>query len=239
MTDDPVVPPTGGPVPAGPASRSGALLAAAGLGAAALSVGGAGRAFAAAASPDLTALSAAAGIEVVAVKAYTAAQGLAFVKGGNPTVAAFVTQTRKDHEQAIAGLRLIAGYLGGTVPTTTANPTYAAALAKAAPGLTGYGPLVALAMTFEDVALASYTALTSSGKLTDKRTRGLFVGLAAQAAQHLAVLRAVKALLAGGAPQLIALDKTLGVASKLPAAAGGVGFPDAFVQTGNAAEVQL
>jgi len=42
------------------------------------------------------------------------------------------------------------------------------------------------------------------------------------------VLLAVQALVAGGAPQLIALPPD---AAKLPAAAGSVGFPDSFYKT--------
>jgi hypothetical protein len=52
--------------------------------------------------------------------------------------------------------------------------------------------------------------------------------------QHKAILLAVQALLAGGAPQLIALPPD---AAKLPAAAGSVGFPDAFYPTSMAAPV--
>ena len=43
--------------------------------------------------------------------------------------------------------------------------------------------------------------------------------------QHLATLRAVGALLAGGAPDLIAIPTDV---AQLPAAAGSVAFPDAF-----------
>jgi hypothetical protein len=52
-------------------------------------------------------------------------------------------------------------------------------------------------------------------------------------AQHAAVLLAVQALLSAGAPQLITLTPT-NVAS-LPAAAGSVGFPNAFYSTSSAA----
>jgi hypothetical protein len=47
-------------------------------------------------------------------------------------------------------------------------------------------------------------------------------------AQHKAILLAVQALIAGGAPQLIALPPN---AAKLPKAAGNVGFPDSFFPT--------
>jgi hypothetical protein len=50
-------------------------------------------------------------------------------------------------------------------------------------------------------------------------------------AQHVSVLLAVQALVAGGAPDLITLPPD---AAKLPAAAGSVGFPDAFFKTDQA-----
>ncbi len=48
--------------------------------------------------------------------------------------------------------------------------------------------------------------------------------------QHLAALRAVGALIEGGAPELIAIPLGADVA-KLPAAAGSVAFPEAFQGT--------
>ena len=50
-------------------------------------------------------------------------------------------------------------------------------------------------------------------------------------AQHVAILHAVKALVGGGAADLITLPPD---AAKLPAAAGSVGFPDAFFKTTDA-----
>ena len=52
--------------------------------------------------------------------------------------------------------------------------------------------------------------------------------VAAVEAQHRAILLAVAALLGGGAADLITLPPD---AAKLPKAAGGVGFPDAFYPT--------
>jgi hypothetical protein len=50
-------------------------------------------------------------------------------------------------------------------------------------------------------------------------------------AQHAAVLYAVQALVAGNAADLIALPPD---ATKLPAAAGSVGFPNSFFKTDEA-----
>ena len=51
-------------------------------------------------------------------------------------------------------------------------------------------------------------------------------------AQHVAILLAVQALLKAGASAAITLPPP---AAKLPAAAGSVGFPNAFYATSNAA----
>ncbi|MGH3803337.1 MAG: hypothetical protein ACRDTD_25055, partial [Pseudonocardiaceae bacterium] len=65
--------------------------------------------------------------------------------------------------------------------------------------------------------------------------RQLFVSVAGVEAQHVAILLAVQALLVANAPQLIALPPDL---TKLPSAAGKIGFPDAFYKTDMAAGVE-
>jgi len=64
--------------------------------------------------------------------------------------------------------------------------------------------------------------------------RQLFSSVAGVESQHKAILLAVQALLKANAPQLIALPPD---AAKLPAAAGSVGFPDAFYPTSMASPV--
>ena len=60
--------------------------------------------------------------------------------------------------------------------------------------------------------------------------RVLMAGVTGVECRHLATLRAVGALIEGGAPELIAIP--LGAdAAKLPAAAGSVAFPEAFQGT--------
>jgi len=153
------------------------------------------------------------------VRTYTAASSLAFVAGGDSTVAAFAGQAAKDHQQALARLRLVAGYLQGTVGATP-NPTYAAALAAAAPSLTGYRPLVEFALTggwsgAGDVHLARRQR--EAGRQADPWP----------------------ARRARGAPRLTALSPSHGAVATLPAAAGTVGFPDGFASTDQAAAVAL
>ena len=63
--------------------------------------------------------------------------------------------------------------------------------------------------------------------------KALFASIMGIEAQHVSVLLAVQALLKAGAPQLISLVP--GTAAALPAAAGSVGFPNAFYKTNMAA----
>ena len=72
------------------------------------------------------------------------------------------------------------------------------------------------------------TALAT--KATNKALLASIMGIEAQ---HVSVLLAVQALLMAGAPQLISLSP--GTAAMLPAAAGSVGFPNAFYKTNSAA----
>ena len=65
-------------------------------------------------------------------------------------------------------------------------------------------------------------------EFTNKNGRSVTASIMGVEAQHAAILNAVKALLAAGAADLIALPPD---AAALPAAAGSVGFPDAFFQT--------
>ncbi len=71
-------------------------------------------------------------------------------------------------------------------------------------------------------------------QLEDTASKRVMASVMGVETQHAAVLRAVKALLMGGAPQLIKIP--IGAdAAKLPAAAGSVAFPDAFEPVTNAA----
>ena len=94
---------------------------------------------------------------------------------------------------------------------------------KAKPGLTGPGPLVDLAITLEMGAAETYVAFVTT--LSDKSARNTTASIMGVEAQHVAVLNAVKALVGAGHPEYIALPPPLAM---LPAAAGSVGFPNAF-----------
>ena len=73
--------------------------------------------------------------------------------------------------------------------------------------------------------------LIPASEMKNKKARSVIASVMGVEAQHLAILRAVQALVAAGATDLIALPPD---AAALPAAAGSVGFPDAFLKTDQA-----
>ena len=90
--------------------------------------------------------------------------------------------------------------------------------------------MVALALELEDGAAQTYVATT--GSLSSSFSRSVTASIMGVEAQHVAVLRAVQALLAAGDESLIALPPT--PLTALPSAAGSVGFPLAFYPTSGA-----
>lgn len=199
----------------------GALVAGA-AGAAVLA--GGSRAFAASSSMDTQILQTAASIEVIAIQTYTAAAGLPFIGGSaaNGVVKTFVQMTTAQHKDHLKGFNAALKNLGSPEQNKP-DPKYAAVVKKALPTLTDAGKVVGLAIALEDVAAATYTQNVSDVSTADLRQ--MFAGVAGVEAQHKAILLAVQALVAGGAPQLIALPPDL---AKLPKAAGSVGFPNSF-----------
>lgn len=159
---------------------------------------------------------------------YTTAAGLPFIKGGNKTVAAFITKPTAQHRAHAQAFNAAATQAGGKAQNNP-DPKYAAIVKQALPSIGGPADAVKLAITLEDVAAQTYTANVS--QVNDPQLRKLFASVAPVEAQHKATLLAVQALLAGGHPELIAIPTDL---AKLPAAAGSVGFPDAFYPTKNA-----
>jgi Ferritin-like domain len=208
-----------------------------GLGAGAVVAGVAGAAVLANALPafasgnaDVQILQTAAAIENLAVATYKTALTLPFIGGSsaNGVVKAFAMMTMKQHEDHAKGFNAAAKVLGGKEQHQP-DAKYLAVVKAAEPGLTNAGKVVTLAIALEDVAAQTYTKNVSSVSTAD--LRNLFASVAGVEAQHKAILLAVGALIAGGAPQLIALPPN---AAKLPKAAGSVGFPDAFYPTKSA-----
>ena len=204
------------------------LLAAAGLGTALVALS-ASPAFAKS-SPDVQMLQTAASIENLAVATYDTALTLPFIGGAtaNAVVKAFVTKTKEQHTEHAAAFNAAIKKLKGKQQTNP-DPVLLDVVNKAKAGLTGPGPVVDLALELEDGAAATYVA--DVGALKDKNARSVTASIMGVEAQHSAILRAVKALLAANAANLIALPPD---ASALPGAAGAVGFPDGFFPTSSA-----
>lgn len=204
---------------------AGGLIGALGMGAAFLTL--LDRAAAAATSPDVQMLQTAASIENLAVATYGVALGLPFIGGASaiPVVKAFVQKTQQQHRDHAAAFNAAAKQLGGAAQMQP-DPVLLGVVNKAKPMLTGPAPVVKLAIDLETGAAQTYVAGTAA--VMDKNARATFASIMGVEAQHAAILLAVQALVAGGAPELITLPPD---AAKLPAAAGSVGFPDTFYKT--------
>ena len=204
------------------------ILAAAGLGTAMAALI-AGPAFAGKAM-DVQMLQTAASIENLAVATYDTALTLDFIGGAsaNAVVKAFAQKTKEQHQQHAEAFNAAATRLGGKAQDQP-DPVLLGVVDNAKPGLTGPAQVVDLAIALEDGAAQTYVANT--GTYSNKNARSVAASIMGVEAQHVAILNAVKALLAGGAADLIALPPD---AAKLPAAAGSVGFPNAFSPTTDA-----
>lgn len=173
---------------------------------------------------DIQIFQTAASLENLAVATYGAALQLPFV-ADNAVISTFAETTMMQHAEHGAAFNAQAEALGGARQEAT-NPKYTPVVEQARPTLTDPLAVVNLAATLEEVAqdtyLANLTLLTDGNMM-----RTLMASVLGVETQHLATLRAVRALLEAGLPQLIAIPTDL---APLPAAAGSVAFPDPFVQ---------
>lgn len=163
----------------------------------------------------------AASLENLAVQTYEAALGLPFFDQ-NAVVVTFAETTMQQHDEHGQAFNSQAEQLGGDRQGGT-NPKYTKAVEDMASGLTDYMAVVELASTLEEVAQDTYLANLSM--LPTGEQRQLMASVMAVETQHLATLRAVGALLAGGAAELIKIPTDV---AALPAAAGSVAFPEPF-----------
>lgn len=179
---------------------------------------------------DVQMLQTAASIENLAVATYDTALTLDFIGGAsaNAVVKAFVQKTKEQHQQHAEAFNAAATRLGGKAQDQP-DPVLLGVVNNAKPGLTGPAEVVDLAIALEDGAAQTYVANT--GTYSNRNARSVAASIMGVEAQHVAILYAVKALVAGGAADLIALPPD---AAKLPAAAGSVGFPNAFYPTTDA-----
>jgi len=99
------------------------------------------------------------------------------------------------------------------------DPKYLQVVTDAKPTLTDPAKVVDLAMSLETVATITY--LNDLTLISDTKSKEVFVSIMGVESQHLATLRAVGALLAGGGADLIKLPPDVAM---LPPAAGSVAF---------------
>jgi hypothetical protein len=179
---------------------------------------------------DVQMLQTAASIENLAIATYDTALTLDFIGGAsaNAVVKAFVQKTKDQHTQHAEAFNAAAMRLGGKAQNQP-DPVLLGVVNNAKPTLASPAQVVDLALELEDGAAQTYVANT--GAASNRNARSVSASIMGVEAQHVAVLQAVKALLAGGAADLIALPPD---ATKLPAAAGSVGFPNAFYATTDA-----
>ncbi|HEY6473098.1 MAG TPA: ferritin-like domain-containing protein [Acidimicrobiales bacterium] len=189
-------------------------------------------------SSDVQILQTAASIENLAVATYKTALTLSYIGGSaaNPVVTKFAQVTLGQHAQHADAFNAAVKHLGGKAQHNP-DPAFVPVVNKAVASLNGataaQGALgvVGLALELENIAAETYVKDTTLAKSTTNKA--LFASIMGIEAQHVSVLLAVQALLMAGAPQLISLSPGTGAA--LPAAAGSVGFPNAFYKTNMAA----
>jgi rubrerythrin len=214
------------------AKRAGGLLAATGLiGAIADYIGS--PAFAASAT-DVQVLQTASSIEVLAVSTYKTALGLPYI-GGSSAIKAFATTTMGQHADHLAAFQSATKSLGGSEQTKP-DPAFVPVVNTAVTSITKASPsagalmVIALALELENIAAETY--VNNMSLLSDANAKKVTASIMGVEAQHVSTLLAVQALLKSGAAADITLPPPV---AKLPAAAGSVGFPNAFYPTTNAA----
>lgn len=189
-------------------------------------------------SPDVQMLQTAASIENLAVSTYKTALTLPYIGGAtaDPVVTKFCQVTEAQHAQHAQAFNAAVKQMGGKAQSKP-DPAFVPVVKKAVASLSGASAakgtlgVVALALELENIAAETY--VNDTVKARSARNKALFASIMGVEAQHAAVLLAVQALLKGGAPQLIALSPT--TVTQLPAAAGSVGFPNAFYPISKAA----
>ena len=189
-------------------------------------------------SSDVQILQTANSIENLAISTYKTALTLPYIGGSaaNPVVTKFCQVTMGQHMQHDDAFSAAVKQLGGKAQNAP-DPAFVPVVNKAVKSITAATPsagalqVVALALELENIAAETYVKDTVLAKSTTNKA--LFASIMGIEAQHASVLLAVQALLQAGAPQLISLAP--GTAAMLPAAAGSVGFPNAFYKTNQAA----
>jgi Ferritin-like domain len=177
---------------------------------------------------DIQILQTASSLEILAVNTYAVAMTLPFIQSSPKAVRDFATKTMQQHNDHKLAFQTQTKTLGGKEQTQP-NPMYAAVVEQEKPKLKAAVDVVGLAKTLETVATQTY--LQNTTLLDDPTSKKIMASVMGVETQHAAVLAAVEALLKGGAPDLIQVPFPAASIAKLPAAAGSVGFPNAFEPT--------
>lgn len=175
--------------------------------------------------PTVQILQTAASLENLAVSTYEAVLELDFF-GQNDTVVAFAMTTRDQHAEHALAFNALTETLGGE-PQNEVNPVYDQVVQGALPSLTGYGAVVDLASQLEAVATQTYVSNVMA--LEDAGAKELMASIMGVEAQHLAILRAVGALVGADAGELVTIDPAVDM-SALPASFGSVAFTGPFLE---------
>jgi rubrerythrin len=186
---------------------------------------------------DVQVLQTASSIEVLAVSTYKTALSLPYIGGSaaNPVIKAFATTTMSQHADHLAAFQAATTALGGKKQTKP-DPAFVPVVTKAVTSITkaspANGPLLVIGLALELENIAAETYVNNMSLLTSANAKKVTASIMGVEAQHVAILNAVQALLKAGAAADITLPPP---AAKLPAAAGSVGFPNAFYPVSNAA----
>ncbi|MFN8025496.1 MAG: ferritin-like domain-containing protein [Acidimicrobiia bacterium] len=161
-------------------------------------------------------LQTAAAIENLAVATYDTALGLDFIGGGsaNPVVKAFVTTTKQQHEDHAKAFNAAVTRLGGK-PQTQPDPVLLGVVNQAKPGLTDAAAVVDLAIELEtEPPRPTWPTSRRSATRTPVRSPPASWGWRRSTSPS----SRVKALLAAGAANLIALPPDAAHSWRPPAA---------------------
>jgi hypothetical protein len=196
-----------------------------------------GRPAFAASNTDVQVLQTASSIEVLAISTYKTALGLPYVGGSsaNPVIKAFATTTMQQHTDHLAAFQAATTALGGTKQTKP-DPAFVPVVNKAVAAIgkasAATGPLLVVNLAQELENIAAQTYVNNMSLLSNANAKKVTASIMGVEAQHVAVLNAVAALLKAGDAAYITLPPPV---AKLPAAAGSVGFPNAFYPVTKAA----
>jgi hypothetical protein len=186
---------------------------------------------------DVQVLQTASSIEVLAIATYKTALTLPYIGGSdaNGVIKAFATTTMQQHTDHLAAFQSATTALGGAKQDKP-DPKFVPVVDGAVKAITAASPsegallVVGLALELENIAAETY--VNNMSLLSDANAKKVTASIMGVEAQHVAILYAVQALLKAGAGADIKLPPP---ADKLPAAAGKVGFPNAFYPTSSAA----